>query len=223
MICAIIIVKGAGRKSGALEAARYSAPVRAGLLMLLLWCVSGCSLLFPAPTPMRAVHGGDSASRCLVVFLPGLGDSADDYLKNGFLDAAKAAGVTAQLVAVNATLGYYIRRSLVDRLRDDVLTPARASGVTSIHLVGISLGGLGALFAAQQAGPIDSVPPPRPVSGGSRPAGDRREGRRALELDAGRRAQRRALPARAVDLAQVFRPRAVGPRASTSASETMTS
>lgn len=106
---------------------------------------------------MRAVHGGDSASRCLVVFLPGLGDSADDYLKNGFFDAAKEAGVTAQLVAVNATLGYYIRRSLVDRLRDDVLTPGRASGVTSIHLVGISMGGLGALLTAQKAGPIDSV------------------------------------------------------------------
>ena len=48
-------------------------------------------------------------------------------------------------------LSYYITRTAIQRLREDVILPARASGYKRISLAGISLGGLGALYHAIEA------------------------------------------------------------------------
>jgi hypothetical protein len=46
----------------------------------------------------------------------------------------------------NAHIGYYIGRSLVPRLKVDIIDPAREAGYEEIWLVGASMGGLGALL-----------------------------------------------------------------------------
>ncbi|MCA9659678.1 MAG: alpha/beta fold hydrolase [Myxococcales bacterium] len=94
----------------------------------------------------------------LVVLLPGAGDSATTYDREGFIAAAREAGSAVDLVAVDAHAGYYFGRTLTDRLWEDVLAPARAEGYRQIWLVGISMGGLGALLTAQRhADAIDGV------------------------------------------------------------------
>ena len=50
------------------------------------------------------------------------------------------------MVGVEAHLGYYIDRTLPKRLKEDVIEPARKLGYREIWLVGISMGGLGAIL-----------------------------------------------------------------------------
>ena len=86
----------------------------------------------------------------LVVFLPGRGDRAEDFEERGFLDAARKAGLEADVLAVDAHLAYYYKRVITERLWEDVVLPARARGYRRLFVVGISLGGLGAITLAQE-------------------------------------------------------------------------
>jgi hypothetical protein len=101
-------------------------------------------------TVRRAAEPGRTR-RCLVVFLPGLGDHETDFVDHGFLDALSARALPVDAVAANATFGYYANRSIVTRLEEDVLRPARDAGYKQIWLVGISMGGMGARLAAKAA------------------------------------------------------------------------
>lgn len=121
-------------------------PWLAGVVLTL----TGCSVfLRDTPTPIPTQETSlDSTVRAatLVVFLPGRGGSMADFDRNGFTVILREAGVRADTIAVDAHLGYYYKRTVIDRLRVDVLAPARAQGYRRIVLVGVSLGGLGALL-----------------------------------------------------------------------------
>lgn len=115
-----------------------------GLLFL-----TGCSLSPPPKIPMdtlRYEHSSTQRSCCLIVFLPGRRDSAAQYERAQFIDAVRQSGVAMDMVAVEAHYGYYASRTVVARLRADVIAPAIAQGYEQIWLVGVSMGGLGALF-----------------------------------------------------------------------------
>jgi pimeloyl-ACP methyl ester carboxylesterase len=61
------------------------------------------------------------------------------------------------MVAVDAHLGYYYKRTIVDRLRQDVIAPARKR-YDRIWLAGISLGGTGSLlYAAEHPEDVDGL------------------------------------------------------------------
>src|SRR5262245_55765928 len=103
-------------------------------------------LLLPAAVPLRQryhcteVHAPGE----LFVFLPGIGDIMDDYEYHGFVEAVRRRGRPADALAVDAHYGYYARRTVLQRLRQDVMVPAQARGYQRVWLVGISLGGVGA-------------------------------------------------------------------------------
>jgi pimeloyl-ACP methyl ester carboxylesterase len=82
----------------------------------------------------------------LIVFLPGRGSLPSEFEREGFLQELKVQRIAADAILADAHLGYYNNRSIVERLEADVLAPARAQGYKSIWLVGISLGGFGALI-----------------------------------------------------------------------------
>lgn len=114
-------------------------------LSLLL---SGCLRPRPATVPLRTIAlpaSGESTARCLVVLLPGRRDSPEDFVRHGFPEIAARAGIQADFVVVDAHLGYYYRKTIVDRLRDDVIAPARKR-YDRIWLAGISLGGTGSIL-----------------------------------------------------------------------------
>lgn len=122
--------------------------MRIGCTLLALLMLSGCSLFVPkAKVPIPA----DSAqqereSDTLIVMLPGRRSGEGDFRENGFFDLVRDKGMDA--LSVNAHFGYYRNRSLTVRLHEDVIKPAREQGYTKIWLMGISLGGFGAILYA---------------------------------------------------------------------------
>lgn len=111
---------------------------------------TGCAALRPPTAPLRAVDllrgAATGENRCLAVLLPGRWNEPEQFRDSGFAAAVTARKLALDLVAVDAHLGYYRARSIVERLRADVIGPARAAGYETIWIVGPSLGGLGGLL-----------------------------------------------------------------------------
>ena len=123
-------------------------------LVLVGFTFTACSLLLrdtPTPIPTQMAHVSDAGpSSTLVVFLPGRRSSMADFERNGILATLREAGVKADTVTVDAHLGYYYKRTVIERLWVDVLQPARQQGYRRIVLVGVSLGGVGALLCERE-------------------------------------------------------------------------
>lgn len=146
---------------------RHSIPIIRGVIFgvlggLISLLAGGCNLFLratPTPLPTQTTRMSDAAPReTLVVFLPGRGGSMNDFRDEGLLKIMTDAGVRADVVSVDAHLGYYYRRTVIDRLKADVVVPARAQGYRRIVLVGLSLGGLGALLTERdQPGSADAL------------------------------------------------------------------
>jgi S-formylglutathione hydrolase FrmB len=128
-------------------------------LSLLTLSLAACSLA-PAPTPMTkifAAQAGAAPARCLVVLLPGAGDQASTFQQEGFVAEIQRSGASVDVVAADATVGYYYRGIVVERIAADVLGPLRGRH-EQVWLMGVSMGGFGSLHYAQQhADEIDAV------------------------------------------------------------------
>lgn len=102
-----------------------------------------------------------------MVFLPGRADSLADFEREGLVAIMREAGIQADAIVVDAHLRYYLKKTVVERLRDDVLLPARQQGYRRIVLVGVSLGGLGALLTERdRPGSVDALVLLAPFLGG---------------------------------------------------------
>lgn len=120
----------------------------AGLLLL-----SGCSFLRPATVPLatdRDLATCSAKADTLLVFLPGAYSTIDEFVREGFVQEVRQRRIAADIVMADAHMAYYNNRTVIDRLEADVLVPARAAGYRSIWLVGISVGGFGALIHEEQ-------------------------------------------------------------------------
>lgn len=127
---------------------------RCVVLFGLLGCGSSTSSL---PDTLRVLDDNVQDARCLVVFLPGAGDTAEKYFEHGFVSELRRARIRADVASVDAVQAYYRRGDVMERLREDVLAPARERYET-LWLVGISMGGGGALrFAADHPELVDGV------------------------------------------------------------------
>ncbi|MGK2857412.1 MAG: alpha/beta hydrolase [Thermoanaerobaculia bacterium] len=116
-----------------------------GALIPVLLC--SCSLVLEPPVPMRTIElTPRRPGNCLVVLLPGRFASPEGFRRAGFADAVESRGLRIDLVAADAHLGYYKNKSVIERLRSDVIEPAHRSGYEEIWIAGTSLGGLGGLI-----------------------------------------------------------------------------
>jgi pimeloyl-ACP methyl ester carboxylesterase len=115
--------------------------------------MDGCNHLpRPATVPMPAQldkSACDVEARTLLVILPGRGMTLRELEKEGFVSAIRRLHLAVDVLRVDAHLGYYRNRSILERLRNDVIAPAQAQGYRSIWLAGISIGGFGALRYAE--------------------------------------------------------------------------
>ena len=110
-----------------------------------------CQGLLPASTPLRVCYyEWAKAPTELMVFLPGIGDIPEDYGSRGFIEAIRQRGIPTAIAVVDAHYGYYAKRTVLERLREDIIAPAKARGFERVWLVGISLGGAGALLYARE-------------------------------------------------------------------------
>jgi pimeloyl-ACP methyl ester carboxylesterase len=121
----------------------FRVTVGAGLLLS-----TACAAFLPAPVPMRRVSYDDPSghAQCLLVLLPGAGDSAEDFAQHGFIDEIRRRPLSVDVLAANATMGYYFRGTLPERLDADAIQPVLARGYKHIWATGISMGGFGTLF-----------------------------------------------------------------------------
>ncbi len=90
------------------------------------------------------------AGRVLLVMLPSAKARPRDLVQYGFVQALRGRGLTIDVAAVEAHLGYYLDGSLSSYLTHDIIAPARARNYRRIWLMGISLGGMGALHYARE-------------------------------------------------------------------------
>lgn len=91
----------------------------------------------------------------LMVFLPGIDDVAEDFVRRGFIDDARLRGVASGAVALDAHYGYYASRTLHVQMREEVVQAATQEGYEKVWMTGISLGGFGA--ASYAASDVDKV------------------------------------------------------------------
>jgi pimeloyl-ACP methyl ester carboxylesterase len=96
-----------------------------------------------------------SRPQTLLVMLPGASSLPEEFLREGFVRALRERHLAVDVLLVDAHPGYYKDRTVLERLQADVIAPARAKGYRKIWLVGVSLGGLGALIQAR-AQPADA-------------------------------------------------------------------
>ena len=117
-------------------------------LAILFALASGCAGMLPAPAPMRSIEyaAGAAPAQCLFVLLPGMGDHAEAFAQRGFVETLRKSGRSIDIRAADATFGYYMKGTMLERLSADVIAPARARGYQEIWLAGPSMGGFGSLF-----------------------------------------------------------------------------
>jgi hypothetical protein len=145
---------------GARAVARRLAAV--ALALALAAGLSGCSLLVREPrVPMEVLslpRAADARSPTLIVFMPGAQEVPQDIVREGFVDQVRARGIDADVVVADAHLGYFYGGVFEQRLREDVVLPARAQGYRLVWLAGISLGGFGALrYARAHPDEVDGI------------------------------------------------------------------
>jgi pimeloyl-ACP methyl ester carboxylesterase len=118
-------------------------------IIMLVAFLSGCSTMFAkAPMDVLIYENPDkaAANQRLFVFLRGIGGSHHSFEEEGLVADVWARGLPFDVAVPNAHFGYYGDQNLVMRLKEDVIDPAKARGYQKIWLVGVSMGGLGALL-----------------------------------------------------------------------------
>ena len=118
------------------------------LAVVALLLAGGCVGPMQAPAPLRSIEYAQAAApaKCLFVLLPGRGDRAETFEERGFVAALQDRALSIDIRATDATFGYYMRGTFVERLAADVIAPAKARGYQEIWLVGPSMGGFGSLL-----------------------------------------------------------------------------
>lgn len=126
------------------------------LTLVVAWC-AGCA---SGTATMRSIRPvSNEGAKCLVVLLPGYGDAPEAFEREGFAQALRASGASVDVIAADASMGYHRNGTFVERLRTDVIEPARAAHpYEQLWLMGVSMGGFGSLFyAAEREGDVEGI------------------------------------------------------------------
>jgi S-formylglutathione hydrolase FrmB len=100
----------------------------------------------------------DGPPALLIALLSGTYSEPEDFVRAGFPQAARAHGVDAELVMAEIRAAWFADGSVVQRIHDSVVVPAKARGRSRIWLAGISLGGLAALsYAARHEADVAGI------------------------------------------------------------------
>lgn len=118
---------------------------RVAVVALASLLVAGCAWWRPAPAPLvtEVFAVGNRGESAYALLLPGRGDRPSDFQRAGFPQALVDAGFPGEIVGADAHLRYYLKRTAIPRLREDVIVPRYPR---KPWIVGVSMGGLGALL-----------------------------------------------------------------------------
>ena len=117
--------------------------------LLLTSCLPGGRTQTKIPfEKIEAAH--QDAHTVLVVVLPGRGDDVANLKSAGIAEAIQSALPEADVMLTGVTFAYYMEGRMPQRLREEIILPARERGYKEIWLVGASMGGMGALMYDRQ-------------------------------------------------------------------------
>jgi pimeloyl-ACP methyl ester carboxylesterase len=129
-------------------------------LCLALLLSAGCSSIPRPRAPMGAVRSAYAGGRAetVVFFLPGRKDRARIFEDKGIFDLVREKQLPADLIGADAHAGYYVRGTLLRRFEQDLVEPARKHGYAHMMIVGVSLGGYGAVrYAMRHPGRVETI------------------------------------------------------------------
>ena len=114
--------------------------------------MSGLSIVLRYPDPRPGTE------RLLLVMLPGVGIEAEEFATQGLVAGAQAGEQAVDVIAAKPDQTLYLDGAVASVLEQSILAPARATGYRRLWLLGISLGGMGALACtAARFGQIDGL------------------------------------------------------------------
>src|SRR4051812_28517104 len=88
--------------------------------------------------------------KLMMALLSGTYSQPEDFVREGFGAEVHAQGIDAEVVMAEVRAAWFADGTIVDRIRESVVVPARERGCERIWLAGVSLGALAALsFAAR--------------------------------------------------------------------------
>jgi pimeloyl-ACP methyl ester carboxylesterase len=117
------------------------------IIVASCFLVCGCAATPKVPLDSLSYPAQASGrSENLLILLRGIGDSNAIFQEQGVIDEIRRRHLPFDIVAPDTHLGYYKAHSLEERLKTDVIAPARSMGYKQIWLAGFSMGGLGGLF-----------------------------------------------------------------------------
>ncbi len=121
-------------------------------LLLSFCCVAqACQHLRSLTVPVgREVYvGAQSKHQKLWLFLPGIGDTHQDFHDRGWVELLLERYPDFDVMTVDLHPNYYWNRKVVERMLEDVIQPAQVQGYSHIVVSGNSIGGFGSLLSAQ--------------------------------------------------------------------------
>ncbi len=99
-----------------------------------------------------------NGSTLLIALLAGTFSEPEDFVREGFPAALSEHGVEAEVAMAEVRAAWFADGTIVERIRESVVGPARDRGRTRIWFAGISLGGLAALsYAARHEGDVEGI------------------------------------------------------------------
>jgi pimeloyl-ACP methyl ester carboxylesterase len=91
-----------------------------------------------------------AGERLLLLMLPGAKNTPQEFVDHGFISAVRERELPVDVLALDAHVDLYLERTKLECLLNDVLDEARVRGYRRVWLLGISLGGSGAMICATQ-------------------------------------------------------------------------
>lgn len=117
------------------------------LVIIFSLVLATCALLIDVNKPVELVWDktGKKTDK-LIIFFPGLYDTAEKFKDEEFFSIARKAGIKADMVSANVNVFHLIKEKVIERIESDVFQQAKSDGYKNIWLVGVSLGGLNSLL-----------------------------------------------------------------------------
>lgn len=97
-------------------------------------------------TCLRHNAPNGDGDRVLLVMLPGVGIEASEFADRGMVAAVHERDLPVDVIATRPALDLYLDGAIDGVLHRSVIAPALAQGYKRLWLLGISLGGMGALL-----------------------------------------------------------------------------
>lgn len=88
----------------------------------------------------------DDKTDTLIIFLPGLYDTASSFEDENIFQLARKQGIHADMVAASIHAGHFVQYKMIERIEKDIFQNIDKDRYKNVWFVGLSLGGLNSLM-----------------------------------------------------------------------------